>query len=164
MTESNECLPSQPTAQHAWIMQNVGTWTAHCKFFVGPDQPPMELVGEEKVEAHGAFFTVGRFAAEMMGMPFVGLATIGYDTYQEHFVSTWIDSMSPHLFHFTGQLDAAGEVLELTARAPAPMTGQMTDWRSREAHLADGSRRFELFVTMPGGGEMRLFEHRYVRA
>src|SRR5690606_36149654 len=125
-----------------------------------PEQPPMELVGRDTIEAHGPFFTIGRFEADLMGMPFRGLATVGYDPVEEHFVSTWIDSMSPHLFRFTGKLDADGKVLEMTGRGPAPGAAVMTEWRSREEHLADGSRHVEMFVAMPGGDEMRLFEHR----
>lgn len=165
MSEPNsDCPPAQPVPQHEWLMGHVGTWNVHCKFYMDPSQPPMEVRAKDTCVAHGRFFTVGRFEADMFGTPFSGIATVGYDPAQEVFVSTWIDTMSPHLFHFTGQLDAAGKVLEMTGRAPEPQSGQMTDWRTTEAHLDDGSRVMEMFMTVPGGPEIKLFTHHYVKA
>ena len=39
----------------------------------------MKVQATDTVEAHGRFFTVSRFQADMMGMPFEGISTVGYD-------------------------------------------------------------------------------------
>ena len=41
----------------------------------------------------------------MMGAPFVGRATLGYEPHTGKYVSTWIDSMSPVLFMLTRQAE-----------------------------------------------------------
>lgn len=154
----------KPTPQHEWLMTRVGRWNVDCKFYMGPSQPPMEMKGTDVCEAHGPFFTIGRFEGDMFGMPFSGVTTMGYDPVAEQFVSTWIDTMNPWLYHFTGKLDAAGKVLEMKARAPEPHSRQLADWRTTEEQQADGSRVFEMFMTVPGGPEMKLFTHHYVKA
>ncbi len=162
----SECAPSGlpiPGPQHAWLMSNVGEWHADCTFFLGPEQPPMKSTATDSVVAHGPFFVLGRFAGEMFGAPMVGLATLGFDPLQDRFVSTWIDSFSPHLYHFTGQLDASGKRLEMRARAPMPGAGTLTDWRSTEEHRDDGTRVFEMYLTVPGGPEMKISTHVYRR-
>ena len=57
----------------------------------------------------------------MMGMPFQGRATLGYDPKREIYESTWIDTMNPHLYVFRGRKNDAG-VLELTGEAPISST------------------------------------------
>lgn len=155
---------AKPSAEHAWLMSHVGTWKVHCEFYMDPSQPPMVVEATDTCEAHGPFFTVSRFEAEMFGMPFVGLAQMGYDPVREEYVSTWIDNVNPFMYQFAGRMDAAGEVLELRGRAPDPHSRTVTDWRTTERHLDDGSRVFEMFMTIPGGPEVQLFTHRYVRA
>ncbi|MEZ5966866.1 MAG: DUF1579 domain-containing protein [Planctomycetota bacterium] len=154
---------AKPTAEHEWIMSHLGRWIVDCSFYMDPAQPPMKVEATDTVEAHGQFFTIAKFQANMMGTPFAGVATLGYDPTTKQFQSTWIDTMSPFLFFFTGALDASKKVLTMKGRAPDPMTKQLTDWRTVEEHLDANSRKFEMFVSM-GGHEVKLFTQIYRRA
>jgi hypothetical protein len=154
----------KPTAEHEWLMTHLGRWIVDCSFYMDPSQPPMKVEGAELVEAHGQFFTVSTFTAQMMGMPFSGRATMGFDPVTKKFQSTWIDTFSPFLFHFTGTMDAAKKKLTMTGKAPAPQTQQMADWRTTEEHVDANTRKFEMFVTVPGQPEFKLFTHMYRRA
>lgn len=153
----------QPTAEHDWIMSHLGRWIVDCSFYMDPSQPPMKVEATDTVEAHGRFFTIARFECSMMGMPFAGIATLGYDPTLKQFQSTWVDTMSPHMFFFTGTLDAGKKVLTMKARGPDPMTRQPTDWRTVEEHVDANTRKFEMFVNM-GGRDVKLFTHVYRRA
>lgn len=163
---TNDTAPgfAKPTDEHTWIMTNVGKWNVDCKFFMDPSQPPMEVKATDTCEAFGQFFTLSRFEADMFGMPFRGISTQGFDSVGKQFVSTWADTMNPHLYHFTGRLDVAKKVLDMRAKAPAPMSGTLTDWRTREEHVDAKTRKFEMFVTMPGGPEVQLLSYVYRRA
>ena len=44
--------------------------------------------------------------------------TLGYDSAKGTFVGTWIDSVQPHLWHYTGTLDEARQVLTLESEGP----------------------------------------------
>jgi hypothetical protein len=155
----------QPTKQHEWIMSNVGKWNVDCAFNLDPSEPPKKVKAVDTVTAHGQFFTIARFeVADFFGMPFSGLATTGYCPATEQFQSTWIDTMSPYLYVFTGQLDPKGKVLEMSGRAPCPNSHELTDWRTREEHIDSKTRKFEMWMTMPGAGEIQLFTHIYKRA
>ena len=39
----------------------------------------------------------------------------------------------------------------------------MTDWLTREKHVDANTRKFEMFVTMPGGPEVQLLSYVYRR-
>jgi len=162
---TNDTPPfAKPTAEHEWLMTNLGRWIVDCSFYMEPGKPPMKLEGTDTVEAHGQFFTVAKFAADMMGMPFSGIATMGYSPETKQFQSTWCDTMSPYLFSFTGTFDAGKKVLTMRGKGPDPATRKLTDWRSTEEHVDANTRRFEMFVTMAGAGEVKLFTHMYRRA
>ncbi len=166
MSDENpgEFMP-QPTDEHRWIQEHVGTWKVDCKFFMDPSQPPMQVEATETVEAFGPFYIVSRFDCEMFGAPFQGMTQMGYDVANGCYVSTWIDSVNSFLYHFTGHRSEDGKTLEFEGRAPDPMSKQMTDWRTTEVHADDGSRTFEMFMTHPGSGqEIQLLTHVYRRA
>lgn len=154
----------QQTQQHQWLLSHVGKWNVDCSFYMDPSQPPMKLKGTDIVEAHGPFFIVAKFSAEMFGAPFHGIATTGYDPANGQFQSTWIDTMTPYLYVFTGQLDPSGKLLHFHGRAPNPMTQEMAEWRTVEEHIDQDTRKFEMFMTTADGQEFQLFTHIYTRA
>ncbi|MBK8975773.1 MAG: DUF1579 domain-containing protein [Planctomycetes bacterium] len=165
MDETCESPLPQPTPEHEWLMTHVGEWIVDCAFYMDPSAPPLRVEARDTVEAFGRFFTIGRFRADMFGAPFEGIGTVGYDPRAEQFVSTWIDTMSPHLFHLTGHLGPDGRTLEMRGRAPEPNSGEPTDWRTVEQHVSPDERVFEMFMTLPQTGqEMKMFTHVYRRA
>lgn len=155
---------AKPTAEHEWLMTHLGRWIVDCEFFMAPDQPPMKVEATDTVEAHGQFFTIAKFEANMMGMPFSGICTLGFDPVTAQFQSTWVDTMNPFLYQFTGKLDAKKKVLTMNGKAPDPNSKKLTTWRTTEEHVDANSRKFEMFMTVPDGPEIKLFTHLYRRA
>ena len=166
MTQEHATTPAppQPTAEHRKLMEHCGVWNVACTFYMDPSQPPMQVSACEKVEMFGPFWTSSVFEAEMFGAPFKGHCTVGYDPQSGRYVSTWIDTMSPTFFHFTGGFDASGKVLEMKGRAYDCMLKQETDYRTREEHVSPDERVFEMFMKLPDGKEVKMFTHRYKRA
>lgn len=154
----------QPTAEHERLAEHVGVWDVECEFFMGPEQPPMRVQARETVEMLGGFWTLGRFESEMFGAPYQGRATVGYDPTQGKYVSTWVDTMTPMLYSFSGEFDAAGKLLEMRGEGPDCQSGGMASYRTTEEHVSPDERVFEMFMTPAGGPEMKLFRHRYSRA
>lgn len=162
MTDQTTPQPFPPTPEHERLVADCGTWNVRCSYFMAPGEP-MVIEAVEKVEMHGRYFTVSLFEADMFGQPFQGRATIGYDPVREHYVSTWIDTMTPFLFMFTGRMDENG-ILRMAGDGPSPVDGEMVPYRTTIEHLDDGTRKFEMFVAMPGAPEMKMFSYLYSRA
>jgi len=153
----------KPGPEHARLKHHVGVWDVDCTYFTGPDQPPMKTKAKETVEMLGEFFTVGRFVANMMGMPFSGIVQVGYDTARRKWVASWIDTMTPYYFLFEGDYDASGKVLTMSGHGGDVTTGGMIRYRTTEEVLESGQRRFEMFRETPDG-EAKMFSYIYTRA
>ena len=154
----------QPTAEHGLLAKHAGTWNVHCKFYMQPGEPPMECEATETVELVGPFWTLSTFRMDMGGMPFQGHATLGYEPEGQRWVSTWIDSMGPYLYTFTGCHDAGSDTLTMTGENYNCHIGAMSMHRTVEKALSDTERSFEMYVTMPEVGEVLLMEYRYTKA
>jgi len=152
----------QPTAEHKNLLEHVGNWKVACKFYMEPGQPPMETEATEKVEQIGDFWTVSRFQTTMMGGPFVGSATLGYEPHTKKYVSTWIDSMTPVLCSMAGS--KKGDTITLEGSFFSCMTNSVLKHRTTEKHVSKDERIFEMFVTMPDGTEIKLMTNHYKRA
>lgn len=162
MGQENECQMPGPTPEHLKLMEGVGMWDVKTKHFMEPGKPPMEGVATDHVEAIGGFWTTSKFTTTMMGQPFVGQCTLGYDVVKKTYIMTWVDSMSHFMFNFEGGFDKAGKVLTLSGIGP-DMTGQgMTKWTAVNETIDKNSMLFKMFITMPFG-ECQIMENTYTR-
>jgi len=162
MTDQAAPTMPQPTAEHRLLKEHAGRWKVACKFYMEPGQPPMEAEATETVEMVGEFWTLSKYESSFMGAPFVGRATMGYEPHAKRFVSTWVDSMAPVLFHFTGE--KKGDTITMKGKAWSCMTNSVLEHRTTEKHVSKDERIFEMFATMPGGDEVKMMTHHYRRA
>jgi hypothetical protein len=96
-----------PAPEHAVLKQEAGSWDATVESFMAPGQPPVLSKGTETGTMLGDFWLVSDFKTDMMGQPFTGHGTLGYDPAKKKYVSTWIDSMTPTLALGESVYDAA---------------------------------------------------------
>ncbi len=162
MSNDQPCKMPEPTPNHTRMMESVGIWDVKAKHFMEPGKPPMETTAVETITAVGGFWTVSRYESNIMGAPFVGQATMGYDPEKKVHVSTWVDSMSPMMMRFEGNYDAAGKVITMKAKGPSMMGPGTADWRSVMEHQDKNHLLFKMFVTMPHG-EVQIMENAYTR-
>lgn len=153
MSQPTDAPPMpQPGPEHQRLMDHVGTWDVECLFFTDPSADPVRCAAVETVERFGPFYTLSHFdAPDMMGMPFQGRGIRGYSPAARHYDSTWIDTLTPDLFHFTGRYE--DDVLVLHAKAPDPMSQVLTTWRSTERWIDADTRHFEMFMKIPTSGQ-----------
>ena len=122
----------EPTKEHAWLHQAVGEWDTEGEANMGPGQPAIKCTGTETVRALGKFWTITENTTTMMEMPMTGVMTLGYDPEKKKYIGTWVDSMTSHLWHYEGTVDAAGKVLTLEAEGPNPAApGTTAKFRER---------------------------------
>lgn len=161
MSEQAQMMP-QPTTEHQMLADHAGKWNVACKFYMEPGKPPMETPATESVEMVGPFWTISKYESNLMGMPFVGRATMGYEPHAQRFVSTWIDSCTPALFSFTGK--QKGDTIEMRGEAWSCMTNSLLMHRTTEKHISKNERLFEMFCTLPDGTEIKMMTNHYRRA
>ena len=152
----------QPTAEHQKLKEHAGNWKVACKFYMEPGKPPMETSAKETVEMVGEFWTVSKFESEMMGAPFLGRATLGFEPQSGKFVSTWIDSMSPTLCNLSGK--QKGDTIVLEGEFLSMMTNSVLKHRTTEKRISKDERIFEMFCTMPDSTEIKMMTNHYKRA
>jgi Protein of unknown function (DUF1579) len=120
----------QPQKEHQWLQQLVGEWEADVEMFMEPGQPPVKSSATESVRAVGGFWIVAESHGNMMGHPFTGLMTLGYDVETAQYVGTWVDSMNGYLWKYEGTRDPTGKVLTLRAEGPCPMApGELSQFK-----------------------------------
>lgn len=159
--------PATPpvSAEHAVLKQDVGTWDAEISL-LPPEAgaPAMKSKGSEKCELlRGGMWLVSRFEGEMMGMPFSGVGTTGYDPVEKKYVGTWIDSMSPHMMSIKGEYDAAKKTMTSTGEGLDAATRTKYTSKMISRYLDDNTRTFEMHMPGPDGKLTKMMEIKYKR-
>lgn len=150
-----------PGKSHELLKNFVGNWDVEMKSWSKPGGEPMKSKGSEKNELiFDGRFVKCQFEATMMGMEFMGLEIIGYDLYQNKYVTFWIDNMSTSFVQTSGMLDPSGKVLTETGEWPDPMTEgkKMQKVKNVTTFMEDGKFKFEMFMIMPDGTEFKSME------
>lgn len=148
-----------PGENHKHIARYAGDWTFTNKMWMDPSQPPQESSGT----MHGEMILGGRYArthwkGEMMGMPFEGHGTEGYDNLAKQYVSTWMDNMGTGILYMTGSCENGGKSCTMKGDMVDPMTGGKGSMRSVTTWMDQNSFKFELFGTGPDGKELKVME------
>lgn len=162
MTKQAEHTMPQPTAEHRLLKDHVGTWKVNCKIYMEPGKPPTETNAKETIEMVGEFWTASKYEMDMMGSPFTGRCTLGFEPHSGKFVSTWVDSMAPVMCYFSGK--QKGDTITLEGEFFSCMTNSVLKHRTTEKHISKNERIFEMFCTMPDDKEIKMMSNHYKRA
>lgn len=120
----------QPLKEHEWLNQFVGEWDIETEVFMEPGKEPLKMKGTESARMLGGFWVVGENKGEMMGMPFTGVMTFGYDPEKKKYVGTWVDSNTSTLWQYLGTVDASGKILTLETEGFCPMEGKICQFKN----------------------------------
>jgi hypothetical protein len=136
----------EPTAEHAWLKQYQGEWDVETEIHMEPGKPPMKTKGTESAKMLGGFWVVGDNKGEMMGAPFTGIMTIGYNPEKKKYIGTWVDSNTSQLWSYTGTVDATGKILVLETEGFCPMEGKICqfkdtiEFKSKDLRVMTGTK------------------------
>ncbi len=124
-----------PGEMHARMAKEVGTWDAVVKMTM-PNAPPEESHGTMKIEmVLGGRFQHARFEGLMMGTPFEGMGTTGFDNQTQTFQGSWVDSFSTSTMFLTGKLE--GDKLVMTGEMRDPSSGKIIKEKQVISHVSD---------------------------
>ena len=152
-----------PGEPHKQLASLAGSWTTKTKEWMEPGKPAMESTGsvEMKTLLDGRFLQQ-EFTGNMMGQPYSGIGTTGYDNLRKRYVSTWIDSMGTGVFVMEGTASPDGKTITLKGQHAELGGGQMSHravWKIVDAN----TQTFDMYGTHKGGKEMKMMEITYTR-
>ncbi|HMP03810.1 MAG TPA: DUF1579 domain-containing protein [Gemmatales bacterium] len=156
-------MNAQPTPQHDWLQQLVGTWTFESECIMGPDQPPTQSTGSETVRSLGGLWTVGEGTSGDANEKWSSIMTLGYDGKSAQFVGTFIASMMEHLWHYRGTLDAAQRVLTLDTEGPNFTDGSLIPYQDIIEIVGPNERTLTSRMRGPDGNWVQFMKATYRR-
>ena len=148
-----------PGEHHRHLDHYVGSWNTKITMWMAPGQPPMTSTGSAEAKwALGGRYVESVYKGDMMGMPFEGHGTEGYDNLAKQYVGTWVDNMSTGVMVSKGTCSNGGKVHSSQSEMLDPMTGKPVKIRSVVTSVDANSYRMEMFMTPAGGTEFKTME------
>ncbi|HEV8242233.1 MAG TPA: DUF1579 domain-containing protein [Thermoanaerobaculia bacterium] len=149
----------KPGPQHQHLAKMAGDWTYDITLWMAPGAPPMKSNGT----MHGEMMMDGRYLHEvwkgdMMGAPFEGHSTEGYDNVAKHWFGTWMDNMSTGMMTSTGTCNEAMDSCTYSSEMYDPMSGQKTTSRTVITWLDANSFKNQAYTAGPDGKEFQTME------
>lgn len=148
-----------PGPEHKFLEPLAGNWQARCRMWFDPAQSPQESDGT----LNRKFIFDGRFIQEdysgqMMGKPFHGLGTMGYDRAKKRWCAYWIDSVSTamHLSH--GTYDDAAKTWTFKHEDDCPITGERVKMRDTLRIVSPDQQIMEMYRQMGSEKESKMME------
>lgn len=138
-----------PTKEHEWLKQFVGEWDNDMEAVMAPGQPPIKCKGNMSSKAVGSFWVMNEITGDWMGNKTQGFQTLGYDVASKKYVGTWFDSMTDHLWKYTGTVDATGKMITLEADGPS-FTDPKKTCKFRDAYEFKSKDHIVATSTMQG--------------
>ncbi len=144
---------------HAMLARDNGAWQETVTMWSTPGAEPMTF----KAEVQAKMVMDGRYqqqthTGEMMGAPFNGLSTTGFDNARRVFVNTWIDNFGTSLMYSEGTWNAATKSIEFKGVVTDPMAGgKQVPFRQVLTFVSDGEQRVEMYMKH-GGKEFKSME------
>ena len=148
-----------PSAMHKWMEKTNGTWEAEVSQWMAPGVPPTKAKATNiQSSAMGGRYVIGNFTSSMMGQPFSGMSTMGYDNAKKMFVSSWIDDMGTGIVRMTGTYDEASKTLNLKGSQTDAMTGKDSEMREEMKMIDDNTYTMTMYGAGMDGKEMKFME------
>ena len=181
MTTGNEEKKDMPPMDSATMMKNWqaymtpgdmhkmmaswdGTWNSEVTLWEKPGAPPQKSMGiTVNKMVLGGRYQESVHTGTMMGMPFEGHATMGFDNMKKVFESTWIDNMGTGIMKISGPWDAATKSITLTGKMTDAMSGKDTDYKETFTVIDDNTQMMDMFAHGADGKEMKMMEIKFTR-
>lgn len=140
-----------PGEPHAMMAKENGKWNEEITFYMAPGAPPTTTKATCTNEMIlGGRYQRGVHSGDMMGMPFEGISTSGYDNGRKIYFSTWIDNMGTGIMYMEGKYNEAKKMLELKGTNTDPVTGKSMPVRETMRWVDENTMEMEMFNTADG--------------
>ncbi len=142
---------STPGSEHKILAEETGTWDCEMTFWMGPNGKPetYKSVAEVKM-VMGGRYQEATYRGDMMGMPFEGKSTVGYNNMSKLYTTTFIDNMGTGMMVSTGKYNADEKMIESRGKMTNPMDGKDVPFRENYRYVDENTRKIEMFDTKDG--------------
>ena len=148
-----------PGPMHKWMEKTNGTWEADITQWMDPKAPPTKsksIITQSSVL--GGRYVTSKYKGTMMGAPFEGMGTMGYDNAKKLFVNTWIDNLGTGMVHMTGTYNEATKTLSLKGFQTNPMNGKDGSIRQEMTIVDDDTYSMVMYGDDFTGKEAKFLE------
>ena len=153
-----------PGDMHKMMAKWDGKWNSEITMWAAPGAPATKSMGiAVNKMIMGGLYQESVHTSKMMGMPFSGKSTLGYDNLRKVFVSTWIDNMGSGIMYLEGVMDETGKTILFTGKTLDPSLGIMVNIRETMRIADENTQVMEMFTTAHGGTEMKTMEIKFTR-
>jgi hypothetical protein len=143
-----------PGEPHKMLAKSNGTWNGEMTMWMAADAPPSTATATMVNKMiMGGRYQVSETKGNMMGMPFTGMGTTGYDNHKKVFMSTWIDNMGTGIMKLEGPWDEATKSTTLTGKMMDPFTGKECDFKEIYTIIDDNNQKMEMYGPDPKTGK-----------
>lgn len=139
---------------HKMLAKSNGTWNGEVTMWMAPGTPPMTSTATmtNKMIMDGRY-QVSETKGNMMGQPFNGIGTTGYDNHKKVYMATWIDNLGTGMLKMEGPWDEATKSITLTGKMIDPMTGRECDFKEVYKMIDDNNQLMEMYGPDPKTGK-----------
>jgi hypothetical protein len=144
---------------HKMLARDNGTWKEEVTMWMAPGTEPMKM----QATVQSDMLMDGRYQQQihngnMMGMPFQGISTTGYDNARKMFVNTWIDNFGTGIMVSEGAYNAKTKSVEFKGMVTDPMMGgKQMPFRQVLTFTDENHQHLEMYM-MHEGKEFKSME------
>ena len=152
-----------PGEEHQQLVAGAGEWRQELTFWMAPGGEAQQATSTSTVEPIlGGRYLSEEMTGTMMGMPFEGRGTFGYDNAKDQHFMTWVDNMGTGLMVGWGVPEGENKVT-YSGTFVDPATGEDKPFRSVVTEVDANHMIMEMYVPTPdGSGEFKNMEiHSY---
>jgi hypothetical protein len=152
-----------PGEEHQHMAQGAGEWRQELTFWMAPGGEAQQATSTSTVEPIlGGRYLSEEMTGTMMGMPFEGRGTFGFDNAKDQHFMTWVDNMGTGLMVGWGVPEGENKVA-YTGTFVDPATGEDKPFRTIVTEVDLNHMIMEMYVPAPdGSGEFKNMEiHSY---
>jgi hypothetical protein len=140
-----------PGPMHKMLMSANGEWTEYITLWRSPGAlaESIEATCTNKMIL-GDLYQESIHKGMMMGMPFEGRGTCGYDNAKKVFQSTWVDNMGSGIMFLEGKYDETSKAITMKGKMIDPATGKTENVREVLKFVDNNLQLMEMYVTKNG--------------
>lgn len=140
-----------------------GNWNSEVTMWMDPSAPPQKstITTTNKLLMNGMYLEASDVGT-MMGMPFSGRSTLGYDNHKKMFVSCWIDNFGSGIIKLEGPWDEASKSFTMKGLATDPNTKGESEMKQVVKIVDDNTQVTEMY-SMVDGKEVKNMEIKSTR-
>jgi hypothetical protein len=140
-----------PGEMHKMLESSNGVWQEQLTFWMAPGAPPTKAEAEcTNTMIMGGRYQEGNHKGDMMGMPFEGRSTVGYDNTKKVFQSSWIDNMGTGMMNLEGKYDEKTKSVTMRGKCIDPGSGKEESVREVMKFVDDNTHVMEMYMTKDG--------------